>query len=144
MQATARDQRLVQVYAGVGQREPAPLVARHQDHSSKARRAADRHRRDGRLDELHGVVDREPGRDGAARRVDVDLDLLVGIVGGQEDQLGHSQVGHHVVDRAPEQDDPVPQEPGVDVEGALAVPAFVLDHGGDVGHVGRDATYICR
>ena len=36
-----------------------------------------------------------------------------------------------------EDDDPVPEQARVDVESALAVAAFVLDDGRDVGHRGR-------
>ena len=112
LEAAAGDQRLMHVDARVGQREPAAFVAGHQDHGAKARGPADGHSRDRRLDVLHGVVDREPGRDGTAGGVDVDLNLLVRVVGLEKDQLGDDQVGDHVVDGPAEQDDAVAEEAG--------------------------------
>ena len=41
----------------------------------------------------------------------------------QVQQLGHHDVGHAVVDLGAEEDDPLGEQPGVDVEGALAVAA---------------------
>src|SRR5262249_49160765 len=76
----------------------------------------------------------EPRRDRAARGVDVHLDLLVRIVRGQEDQLRHDEVGERVGDRPADHDDPVAQQPGVDVERALTVAALVLHDGRDPGH----------
>ena len=45
------------------------------------------------------VVDRQPGVYDAAGAVDVELDLLVGVLLGQEEELGDDQVGKLVVDR---------------------------------------------
>ena len=47
---------------------------------------------DVRLDELHRVVDREPGVDRAARRVDVERDVLVRVLRLEVEQLGDDQV----------------------------------------------------
>ena len=58
-----------------------------------------------RLDVLHGVVDRQAGLDRAARRIDVERDVLVGILGLQKQQLGDDQVGDLVVDGRPQEDD---------------------------------------
>jgi len=79
------------------------------------------------LDELHRVVDREAGVDRAAGAVDVERDVLVGVVGLEMEQLGDRQVGELVVDRRAEEDDPLVEEARVDVEGALAVYGL-LDH----------------
>src|SRR2546423_2133968 len=75
---------------------------------------------------LHGVVDRHAGRHYAAGRVDVEVDVLVGVVGFEEQQLGDDDIGDIVVDRRAEEHDPVHQQPGEDVVGALA-PAGTLD-----------------
>ena len=52
------------------------------------------------LDELHRVVDRQAGGDRAARRVDVEVDVLVRIVALQVQQLRDHEVGDVVVDLA--------------------------------------------
>ena len=66
------------------------------------------------------VSDGHAGVDRAARRVDVDRDVLVGILGLQMDELRHDQVGDLIVHGSPEEDDSLVQKPRVDVEGALA------------------------
>ena len=64
--------------------------------------------------------------------VDVDLDLFFGVVGRQVDELRDDQVGDHVVDGPADQDDPVLEQPRVDVKSALAVAALVLGDRRDV------------
>ena len=73
------------------------------------------------------VVDRQPVVDGAARRVDVDRDVLVRIIGLQVQQFGDSEVRDLVVDRRAEEDDPLAQKPRVDIELALTE-RRLLDH----------------
>ena len=63
-------------------------------------------------------------------RVDVEVDVLVGLLGLEEQQLGADQVGDGVVDRGAEEDDALSQEAGVQVVVPLA-PVGRLDHGGD-------------
>jgi hypothetical protein len=60
---------------------------------------------------LHGVVDGHAGRDDAPRGVQVEIDVLVGIIGFEEEQLGDDDVGDIVVDRCAEEHDAVHQEP---------------------------------
>src|SRR5215218_4289271 len=79
------------------------------------------------LDVLHGVVDGQQGRDRPPGRVDVELDVLVRVLRLQVEQLGHDQVGHRVVDRRAQEDDPLVQQARVDVEGALAAVGLLDD-----------------
>src|SRR5690606_1253871 len=81
-------------------------------------------------DVLHRVVDGEQRSDGATGRVDVEEDVLVRIIRLQVEQLRHDQVGHRVVDRRAEEDDPVLEQAAVDVEVALAS-TRLLEDGGD-------------
>jgi hypothetical protein len=60
---------------------------------------------------LHHVVDRQPGVDAAAGRVDVDADVAPVVLGGEQDQLGADPVGDVVVNLLAEEDDPVPEHP---------------------------------
>jgi len=48
-------------------------------------------------------------------------------------EFGHDEVGDLVVDRRPEEDDPVLEQARVDVEGALSA-RVLLDHHWDHGH----------
>ena len=74
----------------------------------------------GRADVLHGVVDREAARHHAAGAVDVEHDLLVGILALQEEKLGDDDVGDVVVDLGAEEDDAVLEQAAEDVPVALA------------------------
>ena len=60
-------------------------------------------------------------------RVDVEMDVLLGVLGLQEQELRDHEIRDVVVDGAAEEDDAVAQQPRVDVEGALAALAL-LDH----------------
>src|SRR5262249_60444253 len=55
-----------------------------------------------RFDELHGVVDRHPGFDGPARTVEVELDVLVRILGLEKQHLRDHKIGDLIVDRRPD------------------------------------------
>jgi hypothetical protein len=124
----APPERLVDHHARVRQRVALAHGACRQQQRAHARRLADAHGADVRLDELHGVVDRHARGDDATRRVDVQVDVLVGILGLQEQQLRHDHIGHVVVDRPPTQEDhALLQQARVDVVGALAA-AGLLDH----------------
>src|SRR5215211_7819463 len=80
-----------------------------------------------------GSAIREPGIDRAARRVDVDRDVLVRVLRLQVQELRDDEVGDLVVDRRAEEDDPLVEQPRVDVELALATRRALDDHG-DQGH----------
>src|SRR5206468_11629822 len=88
------------------------------------------------LNELHRVVDREPVVDRAARRVDVDGDVLVRVLGLQVQQLGDDQVRDLIVDRGAEKDYSLVQQTRVDVERALASRGLLDDHGNQRAHAG--------
>ena len=76
--------------------------------------------RHGAADVLHRVVDREAARHHAAGAVDVEHDLLVGILALQEEKLGDDDVGDVVVDLGAEEDDAVLEQAAEDVPVALA------------------------
>src|SRR5437899_9682453 len=111
----------------VRQREAFALLAGHHHSIPKPGVPTDADRRDRRLDVLHLVVDGEARGDGAAWRVDVDLNLLFRRIRREVHELRDDQVGHDVVDGPADDDDPVLQQPRVDIESALAVAALVLD-----------------
>ena len=69
---------------------------------------------------------------GSARRVDVERDVLVGILRLEVEELGVDDVRDLVVDLRADKDDPLVEQARVDVERALTA-ARLLDHGRDVG-----------
>ncbi len=79
------------------------------------------------LDELHGVVDREAGAHGTARGIDVQRDVLVRIIGLEEQQLGDDQIRHVILDRPDDEDHPFLQQARVDVVGTLAARRLLDD-----------------
>src|SRR5207302_547978 len=73
----------------------------------------------------------EARRDDAARRVDVEADVLVRVFAVEVEELGDDQAGDLVVDRRAEKDDALAQEQGVNVEDALGAPGRLDDAGDD-------------
>jgi len=120
-------QGLVDQDRGVRQREALALRPRGQQKRTHARRHAHAQCRDVGLDELHRIVDREPRSDRAARRVDVEVDLLVGVFRLQKQHLRHDEVCGPLIDRSHEKHDALLEQPRVDVVGSLAASAL-LDH----------------
>ena len=93
------------------QGEALALGARRQQHGGGRRGLAEADRGDVGLDELHRVVDGEQRGDVAAGRVDVEVDVLVGVLGLEVQQLGADQVGDRVVDRRAQEDDVLLEQP---------------------------------
>src|SRR6185437_4098560 len=102
--------------------------ASHQQERTHAAGLTDAHGADIRLDELHGVVDRQAGGDRPAGTVDVEVDVLVRILRLQEQHLRHDQIGDLVIDLADQKDHPFLQQARVDVVGALAASSLLDDH----------------
>ena len=128
-------QHLVDHHLGVRQDVPLALGARRQQGRPHARRDADAVRLHVAGDVVHRVVDAHPGRHRPAGRVDVQVDVGLGILELQVQHLGHDQVGAVVVDLAQQEDDAVLEQPAVDVEDALF--AAVLFHHERNGRHGR-------
>ena len=116
---------------------PLALGAAGQQQRPHAHRDADADRLHVGLYVLHRVVDREARVDGAARRVDVDRDVLVGVLGLEVDELGDDEVRDVLVDRRAEEDDPLVQQARVDVERALAARGLLDDHWDQGAHQAR-------
>ena len=130
-----------------GQRHALALRPAAEQQRAHRHRDADADRRHVRLDELHRVVDRQARVHRAAGRVDVERDVLVGILGLEVQQLRHDEVRDLVVDRRAEEDDPLAQETGVDVERALSARGLFDDHWDEWAHgprfVSRSAPESC-
>src|SRR4029078_4887294 len=82
------------------------------------------------LDELHRVVDREQRRDVAAGAVDVEVDVLVGILALEMDELRADQTGDAVVDRRLQEDDVLLEQSRVEIHPPLT-PTGLFDDVGD-------------
>ena len=77
---------------------------------------------------LHRVVDGEAGVDHATGRVDVEADVLLGVLGLEEQQLGDDQVREVILDRIAQEDDPLPEQARVDVIRAFTTAGGLDDH----------------
>ena len=84
-------------------------------------------------DPLHRVVDRQPGGDAAAGAVDVEMDVGLGVLMGQDQHLGDDQVGDVVVDGRAQDDDAVLEQAGIDIHRPLFATA-PFDHDRDQWH----------
>src|SRR6266540_180769 len=123
---------LVDQHAGVRKGEALAPGPRRQDHCGRRGGLAHHDGRHVAPYVLHGVVHGEQRRDVPARRVDVQVDVLVRVLGLEEQELGHDQVADLVVDRCPEEHDPLLEEPAVDVERALAAVRLLDDDGNQI------------
>ena len=148
--------RLVDEHPGVREDEALARRAGREQHRRGRRGLADADRLHVGLDVLHRVVDREQPGDLAARRVDVHRDVLVGIFGLEEQQLGDDEVRDRVVDRRAEEDDAVVREPRVDVPLHAAARRLLdeprdrdvlvadrLDHASDLSSAGSSFGFVC-
>ncbi len=77
---------------------------------------------------LHGVIDGHARRDRPARRVDIELNVFLGVFLRQEQHLGNHQIGDVVVNRHADENNVIAKQPGVDVVGAFAPPGLLDDH----------------
>src|SRR5579863_1772996 len=119
--------------AGIGQGEAFAFVSGQKKEGAHAGSLADAIGDDVVLDELHGVIDGETGGNGAPRGVDVERDVLLGILALEEEHLGDDKIRDLVVDGSTKKDNVVAQQTGVDVVGALA-PTRLLNHHGNQCH----------
>ena len=127
LDSATHDEGLVDQDTCIGKSKTLSLLTGHQQKGTHGRRLTDAKGLHIILDVLHGVIDRETGRDGAARRVDVQLDVLFRVLAGEKQELRNDEIGYIVVDWRTEEDDVVAEQTAVDVVGAFA-PARLLEH----------------
>mmetsp|Transcript_7092 Transcript_7092/g.10650 ORF Transcript_7092/g.10650 Transcript_7092/m.10650 type:complete len:277 (-) Transcript_7092:219-1049(-) len=126
-------QRLVNHDATVGQRPPLPRSAGPQQKRPHARRHPEAHGVDIARHVLHGIVNGHAGADAPPGRVDVERNVLGGVLVGEVEELGDEDVGDLVVDSLAEEDDAVLEEAGDDV----LLGGAVVDDGHAYGSAGR-------
>jgi hypothetical protein len=119
---------LVNDNSGIGKGESLALAASRQQDRRHRRGLADAVGLHVRLDELHGVVNREPGRDRTAWTVDVKQDIPIGVFRLEEQHLGDRQVGDPIIDGGADENDAVFQQPREDVVSAFAAVRLLDDH----------------
>mmetsp|Transcript_29667 Transcript_29667/g.88003 ORF Transcript_29667/g.88003 Transcript_29667/m.88003 type:complete len:218 (-) Transcript_29667:95-748(-) len=119
--------------AGVGEGLALSGSSGAEEEGSHRRGHPEAHGRHVAGDVLHGVVDGHAGAHGSSGAVDVQGNVLLGIVVGEVQELGHQDVGDLVVDSLTQQDDPVLQQAGDDVHLTLVG----VDHGHADGSRGR-------
>ena len=106
--------RLVHQDPGVRQRVSLARGARREQELAHRGRQTHRVGGDVAVDELHRVEDRHAGGDRAAGAVDVEVDVALGVLRRQQQQLRADLVGDRVVDWLAEEDDALAQQPVVD------------------------------
>ena len=116
----------------VGQAVPFAFGARGEKDSSHAGGLADAVGVHLAGDVLHGVVDRQPCGDIATRGVNIDADVFLGVFHLKEKKLGDNRVRHGVIDRRPDENDPILEKTGIDVVGTFASAGLFNDAGDEV------------
>ena len=111
-----------------GRQNRLPLAPPASKMRAHARRLTDADRADIGLDELHRVVDGQARRHDTTGRIDVQVNVLVRILGLEEQQLGDHEIGHVILDRTDNEDDALLQQPRVDVVSAFAAGSLLDDH----------------
>ena len=119
---------LVNKDAGIGQRKTLLGCATGEQDSGDGGSLSDASGDHVWFHELHGVVNGEPGCDGAARRIDIELDIAFGIFRLQKEHLSGGQISNMIVDRRADKDDVLFQQPRVNVVSALAAAGLLHDH----------------
>src|SRR5262249_36902592 len=119
---------LVEHYSGV--REGVSLTLRAAAEKDRAHGGgpSDADGCDIALDDLHSVIYGKASGDAAAGAVDVEVDVAVGILAREDEELGDDEVCEVIVDGVADEDDAVLQKAGVDVVGSLATGALLHDH----------------
>src|SRR6185437_4449841 len=129
-------ERLMNHDVGIGQCEALALGTRRQQERGHRGSHADAQRRYVGLYELHRVVYSKAGRDRSARGIDVEMNVLVRVLGFQEQHLRDDKVGRRLVDGPDQEYDAFLQQARVDVVRALAASAL-LDHHRDQAQASR-------
>lgn len=96
------------------------MAPAEKQHGGHGRSHTDANGGDLRLDEVHGVQNRQAGVDLAAGRIDIERDILLGILALKMQQLGNDQVGADGVDLLAQEDDAIVEQARIDIVAALA------------------------
>jgi hypothetical protein len=121
--------RLVNEDPSVGKREAFLRRATREEQRGNGCGLSDAGGDDVRLHKLHGVVDRESRSNRTAGRIDVQLNVFLGILGLEEQHLRGREIGDVVVNGRADKDDVFFKEAGINVVGALSA-AGLFDHHG--------------
>ena len=129
--------------AGVRQRVAHALFTSAKQQRPHRCRLADAQRRNRRLHELHGVVDRHARRDDTARRVDVHRNFFLRVLGLEKQKLHADRCRHVVLDRTGDEDDALLQQARRQVVAALAARRLFDHHGPERVRHGVDRIAHC-
>ena len=124
-------------------RQDAPLTfgpGRQQQRRRRCRQS-DADRRHVSFDILHRVIDRQGRRHLSAGRIDIQLDVFLGILRIQKQQLGNDAISHAVVDRSAQKDDAVLQQARIDIIGPFSI-AGLFDNGRNKILIACDTCHI--
>ena len=78
---------------------------------------------------MHGVVNRKTRSDGAAGRIDVELNVFFRVFSLQEEHLRGSKIGDVIVNRSADEDDVFLEQARINIVSPFAA-AGLLDHHG--------------
>ena len=120
-------QRLVNHDPGVGQAVAFSFCSGSEQDSSHAGGLSDAVGVHLTADVLHRVVNGQACGDVTAWGVNIDADVFFGVLHLQEEELGDDRVSHAVINRRADEYNPIFEEAGVDIVGALSTPRLFND-----------------
>ena len=82
-------------------------------------------------EELHRVINSEASGDGATGGIDIDVNVLFGVLHLQEQELGDDGVGDEIIDAGADEDDAILEQARVNIKRTLTT-AILFDDDGDV------------
>ena len=112
----------------IWQRKAFAFRTRAQQDRAHARRHAETVRCHIAREELHRVVNGQPGCHDAAGTIDVNVDVFLGILHLQKQQLCNNQICDVIVDRRPDKNDPILEQPRINIVTAFAPAGLFHDH----------------
>src|SRR6266536_2705991 len=113
---------------GIRQRKTFAFRACAKEHSRHTRshpKAVSRHVAS---EKLHRIIYRESCSHRAARRIDVDVDVLLGVFHLQKEKLSDDEIRNVIVHRRSDEDDTILEQPRIDIVAALAAASLLHHH----------------
>src|SRR5690606_1431884 len=120
---------LVDHHPGIWQTIPLALSTGGQQEGPHATGLTNTHCADVWLDKLHSVVNRHSRRYGSSRRVDIKMNIFIGIFRLQEQELLHYQVRHVIFNRPNQENNPLLQQARINIVRALTARRLLYNDG---------------
>src|SRR4029450_2172891 len=113
---------------GIWKRETLALRSRTEQHRSHACSHPEAIGRHIACEKLHRIINRQARSDRAARRIDIDVNVLFRVLNLQKQQLGNHKISDVIIHRRSDEDDAILEQSRVNIIAALASARLLHDH----------------